>query len=187
MVRTTLRLEAVRRTAFDSGLARLGGGRLTRAASVTYLETDRGIEDATYQMALAGVRVTWCSGVPIPAAGLRPALGFDLVPLDDAFQAIDIVELRPVPLSDASAALMHRRLRWLGSSRAARDACRRLLRDEDAVMGWRRIMWCSVASLRAARARVRLRPVVFDRAAVQRQQLRWTYVNDGAIEHWAFT
>jgi hypothetical protein len=186
-VGTTLRLEAIRRTAFDSGLARLGGGRLTRAASVTYLETDRGIEDATYHMVLAGVRVTWCSGVPSPAASLRPALGFDLVPLGDALQAIDIVELRPVILSDASAALMHRRLGWLGSSRSAQDACRRLLHDEDVVMGWRRIVWCSVASLRAARARVRLRPVVFDGEAVQRQQFRWTYANDGAIEHWAFT
>jgi hypothetical protein len=152
-----------------------------------YLEIDRGIEDATYQMALAGVRVSWCSGVPGPGPGLRPAVGFDLLPLSDDVQAIDIVEVRPIPLSDASAALMNRRLPWLGSSRAARSACRRLLRDEDAVMAWRRIVWCSVASLRAARARVRLRPIVFDRAAVGRQQLRWTYVNDGAIEHWAFT
>lgn len=187
MVGITLRLEAVGRTQFDSALARLGAGRLTRAAAVTFLETDRGIEDATYQMALAGVRVTRCSGSPGPAAGLRPAVGFDLVPLGDALHAIDIVELRPVPLGDASAALMHRRLPWLGSSRAARDACRRLLRDEDAVVGWRRIVWCSVASLRVARGLVRLRPVVFDRAAIEHQELRWTYVNDGEIERWAFT
>jgi hypothetical protein len=186
MVVTTLRIDALRRTAFDSGLARLGGGRLTRAASVMYLETDRGIEEATYQMALAGLRVTLCSGVPGPAAGLRPSVGFDLVPLRDDAQAIDIVELWPISLSDASAALMHRRLPWPGPSRATRSACRRLLREEDAVMAWRRIVWCSIASLRAAQARVRLRPVVFDRAAVGRQQLRRTYVNDGAIEHWAF-
>jgi hypothetical protein len=186
IVGTILRLDAVRRTAFDSGLVRLGGGRLTRAASLTYLETEREITDATYQLALAGVRVTRSPGVPGPDKGLRPAIGFDLAPLGVVFQAIDILELRPIPLSAASAVLMHRRLAWLGSSGPARDACRRLLRDEDAVMGWRRVVWCSVASLRAARARARLRPVVFDRAALERQPLRWTYVSERAIEAWAF-
>jgi hypothetical protein len=185
-VGTILRLEGVRRIAFDERVARLGGGRLTRAASLTYLESDRGIDDATHQLALAGVRVTQCSSVPGPATDLRPAIAFDLVPLDKAFLAIDVVELRQIPLSDASAALMQRRLPWLGRSRASRDACRRLLRDEDAVLGWRRLVWCSVSSLRAARALVRLRPVVFDRAAVQHHQLRWTYVTEGAIERWAF-
>jgi len=61
-----------------------------------------------------------------------------------------------------------------------------LLREEDTVIGWRRIVWCSVAAMRAARARIRLRPVVFDRAALDRPALRWTYARDGAIECWAF-
>jgi hypothetical protein len=117
---------------------------------------------------------------------LRPAIAFDLVPLDAAFQAIDVVELRQISLGEASATLMRRRLPWLRSPRAARDACRRLLRDEDAILGWRRTVWCSVTSLRAARSRVRLRPVVFDRSALERHPLRWTYVGDGAIERWAF-
>ncbi len=185
-VATTLRLEAVRFVAFDCRLARLGGGRLTRAALGTYLEIDRGIEDVTHELAMAGVRVTRCVGVPGLGAGLRPAIAFDLTPLGEGVEAIDIVEVRPIPLSDASAALMRRRLAWLGGSRHSREACRRLLRDEDAVLGWRRTVWCSVASLRVARARVRLRPVVFDRAAVESRALQWAYVNDGAVEHWAF-
>jgi hypothetical protein len=61
-----------------------------------------------------------------------------------------------------------------------------LLRDDDTVLGWRRIVWCSVGSLRFARARVRLRPVVFDRDALAGRALQWTYANDGAIERWAF-
>lgn len=187
MLGTILRLEPLRRTGFDAHLARIGGGRLTRAAAVTYFDSDRAIENATHHLALAGVRATRCSGVPAPAAGVRPAIAFDLVPLDDAFEAIDVVEVRQIPLGDASAHLMHRRLPWSGVSRSERDACRRLLRDEDATLGWRRVVWCPVSSLRAARARVRLRPVVFDRAAVDRQPLRWTYASDGAIERWAFT
>jgi hypothetical protein len=184
-VHTTLRLEAVRRSAFDTCLARLGGGRLTRAEGVTYLEIDSAVEDATYQLALAGIRGSW-SSVPGPETGLRPAIALDLKPLDAAFGALDVVELRRIPLSDASAVLLHRRLPWLQSSQAARDACLRLLREEDAVIGWRRVVWCSLAAWRVSRARIRLRPVVFDRAAVDRPTLRWTYVSDGAIGNWAF-
>ena len=186
-VGTTFRLEAVRRTGLDGQLARLGGGKLTRAASVTYLDSDREIDNATYQLALAGIRATQCAGAPVPAAVLRPAIAFDLLPLDESLQAIDVIELRPIPLSDASAALMHRRLAWLRGSRAARDTCRRLLRDEDAVLGWRRTVWCSISSLQVARKRFGLRPVVFDHSAVERRPLRWTYVSEGAIERWAFT
>ena len=186
MAETIVRLEAVKRTAFDLRVAQLGHGKITRTASVTYLESDRRIEDVGYQLAMAGIRVTRCSAIPGAAAELRPAIAFDLAPLDDSIRAVDVVEIEPISLGQASARLMHRRVRWLPHSRVARDACRRLLRDEDAILGWRRIVWCSVGSLRAARTHVRLRPVVFDKAAVARQPLRWTYVRDGAIERWAF-
>ncbi|MGH2492678.1 MAG: hypothetical protein ACRDF9_14365 [Candidatus Limnocylindria bacterium] len=176
----------MRHTGFDACLANLGGGRLTRSASVTYLETSREIGEATYQLALAGIRAAPRVTIPGLTTSQRPAIALDLVPLDGAFPAIDVVEVRWIPLSDASAALMRRRLPWLRSARPARDACRRLLREEDAVLAWRRIVWCSVASMREARSRVRIRPVVFDRAAVERHPLRWTYVSDGAIERWAF-
>ncbi len=176
----------MRRSEFDARLAQLGGGRLTRAAGVTYLESDRDVGDTTRQLALAGVRSSW-SGIPSPESSLRPAIALDLAPLDATFGAIDVVELRRVRLGDASAELMRQRLPWLRRSQAKRDACLRLLREEDAVMGWRRIVWCSVAAMRLARARIRLRPVVFDRSAVDRQDLRWTYVSDGAIGSWAFT
>ena len=174
------------RSAFDVRIAKLGAGRLTRAAGVTYLESDRDVDDATHQLALAGIRSTW-SSVPSPGPALRPAIALHLEPLDAAFGAIDVVELRRIPMSDASAALMSRRVPWLRSSQAARDACLRLLREEDAVIGWRRNVWCTVAVMRGARAHIRLRPVVFDRAAVDRQTLRWTYASEGAIGNWAFT
>ena len=185
-MKTTLRLDAVRRSAFDVRLAQLGAGRLTRVAGVTYLESDRDVNDAAQQLALAGIRGSW-SSVPSPATGLRPAIALHLEPLDAALGAVDVVELRRIPLSDASAALMRRRIPWLRSSQAARVACLRLLREEDAVIGWRRIVWCTVAVMCVARARIRLRPVVFDRDAVDRQTLRWTYASEGAIGNWAFT
>jgi len=186
VVGTTFRLEAVRRAGLDGQLARLGGGKLTHAASVTYLDCDREIDDTTHRLALAGIRATRCADAPVPAAGLRPAIAFDLVPLDESLQAIDVVELEEIPLRDASVTLMRRRFVWMASSRAARDACRRLLRDEDAVLGWRRTVWCPVSSLRIARRRHGLRPVVFDHSAVQHRPLRWTYATEGAIQRWAF-
>lgn len=185
-MKTNLRLDAVTPSAFDVRLAQLGGGRLTRTAGVTYLESDGDAQDATHRLAFAGIRCSW-SSVPTPATGLRPAIAHHLEPLDAALGAVDVVELTPIPMSEASAALMHRRLRWLRRSQAALDACLRLMREEDAVIGWRRTVWCSVSGMRVARARMRLRPIVFDRAAVDRQTLRWTYVSAGAIERWAFT
>ena len=183
---TTLRLEAVQRAAFDCHLARLGAGRLTRSAHDTYLETDRGIDEVTHELALAGVRVARCLALPGPAAGFRPAIAFDLTPLGDGLQGIDVVEVRAVPLGEASATLMRCRLPWQRASRQSREACRRLLRDDDVVLGWRRTVWCSAGSLRAARAHVRLRPVVFDRDALADRALQWTYANDAAVERWAF-
>ncbi len=176
----------MRPSEFDARLAQLGGGRLTRAVGVTYLESERDVGDTTQQLALAGIRTSW-SGIPTPESSLRAAVALDLAPLDATFGAIDVVELTRIGLGDASAELMRRSLPWLLGSQTKRDACLRLLREEDAVMGWRRIVWCSVAAMRRARARIRLRPVVFDRSAVDRQDLRWTYVSEGAIESWAFT
>ena len=183
---TSLRLEALRRAAFDSSLAQLGGGRLTRTDGATYLETDLHLGEATYRLALAGVRVTRCERVPVPAAGLRPAIGLDLTPLDGSAAAIDVIEVRSVSLGDASAALLRRRVPWLPGANAARSACRQLLREEDAVLTWRRVIWCSIASMRDARSRCRLRPVVVDLAALDRHPPRWTYAGEGAIERWAF-
>ena len=184
-MQTTLRLEAVSRSGFDARLAHLGNGRLTRTSGVTYLESDRRVEEAIQQLALAGIRSS-LSAVPSRQTALRPAIAAHLEPLDAAVEAIDVVEVRCISLGDAIAALMHRRLLWLRGSRVARDACLRLLREEDAVMGWRRVVWCSVSALRLAQARGRLRPVVFDRAAVDRQDLRWTYVSAESIGSWAF-
>ena len=184
-MRTTLRLDPVRQSAFDVRIAQLGAGKLTRAAGVTYLESDREVDEATHQLALAGVRSSW-SSAPSPGAGLRPAIALHLQPLDRMIEAVDVVELRRIPLSEASAVLMRRRMPWLRSSQAGRDACLRLLRDEDAIIGWRRIVWCTVAVMRVARGRVPLRPVVFDRAAVDRQTFRWTNASEGAIGNWAF-
>lgn len=175
------------RAGFDARLARLGGGTLTRCAGSLYLETGRPLSEVSRHLALAGVRVAPCAEVPVPVAGQRAAVALDLAPLGDATPAVDVLEVRCVSLGEAVAALSHRRMPLLPLPQAARTSCRRLLRDEDAVLAWRRFIWCSLASMRGARSRVSLRPIVFDRSALQRQAPRWTYVSARAIERWAFT
>ena len=183
---TTLRIEAVSRSGFDARLAHLGSGRLTRTAGATYLESDGDIDDAIHQLALAGVR-SWRSSVPDLVHGLRAATASHLDPLDPMLGAVDVVEIGRISLGEASASLMRRELPWQRPSKVRLDPCRRLLREEDAIIGWRRILWCSIAALRVVRTHVRVRPIVFDRAAIERQELRWTYANDGVIERWAFS
>ena len=183
---TSVRLEAVRPTAFDAGVARLGSGRFTRAGGITYLQTDGPLESTKHELALTGVRVVACDLVPIPAGGQRLAMGLDLVPLDSAIPALDVVEVTRVALSEATAVLMHRRLRWLRPPSAARSACRRLLRNEDTVLAWRRFVWCSIDVLRAAKS-THVRAVVFDSEALHRRPPRWTYATQDAIGRWAFS
>lgn len=183
---TRLRLEAVVRAGFDERLLRLGGGRITRAGGVTYLETPRSFHDATRELAFGGVRVAQCAHVPVPEAGQRAAIALDLAPIADMTSALEVVEVRCVPLGEAVAILSRGRVPFLPLSQAARTSCRRLLREEDAVLAWRRVVWCSLASLRHARSSVTLRPIVFDRSAPHHGTLRWTYVSARAIERWAF-
>lgn len=181
---TSVRLEVVRRTAFDAGVARLGGGRFTRAGGITYLQTDAPLELTKHALALTGVRVVACDPVPVPA-GQRLAVGLDLIPLDSDVPVLDTVEVTRVALCEATAALMHRRLRLLRPPSAARSACRRLLREEDSVLAWRRFVWCSIDALRAVKS-THVRAVVFDSEALHRHPPRWTYATQDAIGRWAF-
>ena len=170
-----------------SSRATWGTVRLTRTAGVTYLESDRGVEEAIRRLALAGIRSS-LSSVPVPRS--RPPTR-DRARISNRstllFEAIDVVEVRRIPLGDASAALMHRRLPWLRRSRAARDACLRLLREEDAVIGWRRdrvVLGRRAARGPSTRARC-ARSSSTARRSIART-LRWTYVSAGPIERWAF-
>lgn len=178
-------LEPVARADFDACLARLGGGTLTRAAGVTYLATAGSFEDVERHLALAGVRASHCGGAPTPAAGQRAALALDLAPLEST-QLLDVVEVRSIPLGDALSLLSRRRLPLFRVPQTARIACRKLLREEDQLVAWRRVVWCSLASLRGLRGHLRVRPIVFDRTALQRHAPRWAYVSSGELARWAF-
>ena len=117
-------------------------------------------------LALRGVRATVVGDqVPAPPMLVR-ALGTALLPARLRPDDLDVLEVRVVPLAEATARALRRPVRrWpLGARR--RSHCRALLRGSDAVFEIRRTAWCSRQTLRASRHT--LRPALFDPIAAPR-------------------
>ena len=165
-------------------LACIGASRfvLWRQGGVVRLTLDeRDVTAMRRALAWHGIRATPSDeGVPEPPR-LRAAIGTGLLPARlSAADEIDVLEVRVVPLGEASARLTRRGLPlWpLGARKRAR--CRALLRGLDALLEVRRSAWCDRSTLGAARHS--LRPVLFDRSATPRA-IR-VYAADGALARW---
>ena len=165
-------------------LACIGAGRfvLWRQGGDVRLTLDDHHESAMRTaLAWGGIRATPSGeGVPEPPR-LRAAIGIGLLPARlTAADEIDVLEVRVVPLSEATARLTRRHLpRWpLGGRTRAR--CRALLRGTDALLEVRRRAWCGRSTLGAARHT--LRPVLFDRSATPR--VIRVFAADGALARW---
>jgi hypothetical protein len=184
---TDLKLEPVRASQLDSQIARLGRARLMRHSSGLHLQADAPLELAMRVMALVGIRCTVVAQMPQVPVLLRPAIGFDLSPVDRSAGAFDVVEVQAVSLGDATRSLIRRRAGWLPIPRRDRERCRALLHGEDVILAWRRTVWCAAASFRDVRRQARLRPIVFDRGAIERNRPRWIYASEGALTRWAMT
>jgi hypothetical protein len=108
------------------------------------------------------------------------AVGTALAPARLEADDLDIVEVRVVPLGEATARLLRRPVRhWpLGARRRAR--CRSLLRGTDALLEIRRTAWCARGTLRANRHT--LRPVLFDSTATPRPL--HAYASERSLTRW---
>lgn len=116
--------------------------------------------------ALLGLRLRPSSVEP----GERPptlveAHGRDLRPVPCDTGAIDRIELRPVPLAEATRRLLRRPFPFAPLPARRRERCRDLLHDRDLAYEATRVAWCPRAALRDGAYRRSLRPVVFDRGA----------------------
>ncbi len=182
-----IRLEQRRPGHLDAELALIGPARLTRCASGTYIDLDGGdTADAIRGLARAGIAVGRGERPVARSPGLLPAIARHLRPVDAVEGVCDELAVRPVSLAEASSVLCRGR-GWLGrSSPTDREQCRALLRGEDSVLAWRRVVWCRPQILRSLTASAQLRPVVFDRFAVERPPSQWAYASQGAIARWAF-
>ena len=163
---TTLRIEPVASEPFDIAL---DAPRFTlwRRGVEVWMSVDDHLADGVQRgLALRGVRATVVEGhVPPPPVLIR-ALGTALLPARLRSDDLDVLEVRVVPLGEATTRILRRPLRrWpLGARRRSR--CRALLRGSDAQFEIRRVAWCSRQTLRANRQT--LRPALFDPIAAPR-------------------
>jgi hypothetical protein len=157
---TTLRIELVAHEPFDLALDAPRFVLWRRGGDVRLSVDDRFADEVRRGLAYRGVRATVVqSEVPAPPTMVR-ALGTALLPARLRPDDLDVVDVRVVPLGEATARALRRAIRrWpLGARR--RSHCRALLRGTDALFEVRRTAWCSRQTLRASRQT--LRPVLFD-------------------------
>ena len=178
----TLRIGSDGGTQVD--LAWIGAGRfvLWRQGGEVRLTLDDGDVTAMRRaLAWRGIRTTPSDGgLPEPPR-LRAAIGTGLMPARlSAADEIDMLEVRVVPLAEATARLTRRRLPLWPLGGRTRARCRALLHGTDALLEVRRSAWCGRSTLGAARHS--LRPVLFDRSATPRA-IR-VYAADGALARW---
>ncbi len=185
---TVLRLEAVDGSAIDGALAAVGEITLARRPDGAFADV-RGQDAGPLIRALAFAGIAAVPSIVdlSPPSGTHAAVGRDLAPLPDLGVALDLLELRRVPLGEATRASLARRLpRLRRPSRAQQERCEALLRERDVALAWRRRAWASRATLRTGVARVSLRPVVFDRDALARADERTVLASAGLIARWLF-
>jgi hypothetical protein len=180
---TLVRLVPVSPGVLDRELATIDLATISRTPNALQAELSADLEQVTSRLARAGFRVDPAHQVRIPAEH-RPAIARHLDPIDGE-DIYDIVLTRRVPLAKTTAALLRPRPLFRRASAADRDRCRALLHEMEAVIAWRRIVWCRPQDLGALSRRARVSPVVFDRAALDRSPTRWCDPSAGAIGRWA--
>lgn len=163
---STLILERRGEEPFDLALDAPRFALWRRGADVHLTLDDDHVGRVRRALAFRGVQTeVVAGGVPDAPRAVR-AVGTALAPVRLRPGDLDLIEVRLVPLSEATARAVRRRIRWwpLGAKRRAR--CRALLRGSDALFEVRRTVWCARDTIRANRRT--LRPVLFDAAAMAR-------------------
>lgn len=179
---TTLRIVSVGRRELDLACSAAGRFTLWRQGGDVRLTLDeRQVTAVRRALALLGVRATSSDlGAPEARRSLA-AIGTGLAPVRLAGpDEIDVLDVRVVPLNEATSTLTRRATRLWPLAGPRRARCRGLLRGTDALFEVRRSAWCGRSTLAAARHS--LRPVLFDRSATPRA-LR-VYAAEGALARW---
>jgi len=177
---TTLTLELGRHEPFDLAL----DARefvLWRQGSVVRLALGPAdLQRVRRSLALRGVRTLPAEvDLPTPPPLVR-AIGIGLAPARLTAGELDVVEVRVVPLGEATARALRRPMRHWPVGAQRRSRCRALLRGEDAMLEIRRTAWCGRRTLRESRRM--LRPVLFDVAAAARTIL--VHASDRPLTRW---
>ena len=178
----TFRIEARAMADLDSHIAHLGWARLIRNDGDLLLEC--AAEDALRAAALlarAGARCVAAEHL-IVAGDLLPAIVTHLAPVTMP-GAIDCITLRPLDVGEATARLQSRR-RAILRGRREHGGVRTILRGDDRLIAWRRVLWARPSLFRTQHLRG-ARPIVFDRGALGRAAERYTNRQAGELTRWA--
>ena len=163
---TSLRIELVSHEPFDLALEAPRFVLWRRGAEVRVSVDECHVGRMRRALALRGVRTTLVDGDVPASPRLVRALGTALIPARLQADDLDVVDVRVLPLGEATALALRRPLPYWPLGTRRRSRCRALLRGADALFEIRRTAWCSRATLRAGRQA--LRPVLFDLAAAPR-------------------
>lgn len=186
---TVLHLEVVTGSVVDRALGAVEAVTLARRPDGVFAEIrERDAEPFIRALAFVGVAAVPSIVDLTPPSGTHAAIGRDLAGLRGIPLALDLLNVRRITLGEATRASLARRLpRLRRPSRAQREQCEALLRERDVAFAWRRRAWAARATLRSGPARVSLRPVVFDAAALTRQDdERTAFASEQAIGRWLF-
>jgi hypothetical protein len=176
----TLRLEVVAHDAFDLALEAPRFVLWRHGTDVRMSVDETHVARVRSALALRGVRASIVPGdVPAPPRLVR-AVGTALLPARLEPEDLDIVDVRRIPLGEATERALHRPVRYWPLGTRRRSRCRALLRGTDALLEIRRTAWCARWTLRLNRTT--LRPALFDREARPRP-LR-IYASERALTRW---
>jgi hypothetical protein len=151
-----------------------------RGTEVRLCLDDRDVARVRRALALRGVRATVVPGrVPEPPTLVR-AIGVAMAPARLENEDLDVVDVRVVPLGEATARVLRRAVRLWPLGPRRRSRCRALLRRSDALFEIRRTAWCGRATLRAHRRT--LRPALFDIGAAS--PLMRIYASERPLTRW---
>ena len=141
------------------------------------------VVEAVAALARAGVE-TGPSAIDPRSPALRPAIVTSLAPLASR-SLVDTVFVRTPPLGEAID-LVRARTRSLFRRRARerRAETRLLLRDEDRMLSWTRVIWADADLLRSGRV-PDARPVVFDPGGLGHVREHIAYTRSAELARWA--
>jgi hypothetical protein len=177
---TSLRLELGPHEPFDLALdaRRFVLWRYGPEVRLTLDEAD--VARVRRSLALLGVRTVPVPGDLVARPPLVRAVGTGLAPARLAAGDLDVLDVRVVPLGEATARALRRPVRYWPLTAGRRSRCRALLRGADVLLEVRRTAWCAQRTLRASRHT--LRPVLFDSTAAARPMHR--YAVERSLTRW---
>ena len=180
----TLRARVVRGGDLDREIAALPWIGFVRHDGALFIRCAASLaEEVVAALARSGIAA---EGAPLRPSrlGLRAAIVPNLFPLASP-AIVDTVDVRAPALGEAidlvralTGGLLRRR------NRERRDRIRALLRCDDQLLSWRRVLWAPPAVLRAAHI-TGARPVVFDRDGIEHARERITFAGCADVARWA--